>query len=156
MLNRIIITGRIVADPELRNTNNGIFVTSLRIACDRDFKNNGNKESDFFDIVAWRSTAEFVCKYFRKGSLISIDGRLQTRHYTDKNNNNRVAVEICADHAYFGDSKKDGNDGNTAVAPGGQAGYMPDDDFVPEFFDDDSNGFDQIVEEDNSFPSFPG
>ena len=99
MLNRITITGRLTHDPELRTTQSNISVTSFSIACQRNFKNgNGERETDFFDVTAWRSTAEFVTRYFSKGSLITVDGRLESRKYTDKDGNNRVAIEIKADN----------------------------------------------------------
>ena len=107
MLNRITMTGRLVADPELRRTQSGVAVTSFRIANDRDFSSKeGEKETDFFDVVAWRSAAEFICKYFTKGRLITVDGRLQTRPWTGLDNNKRIAHEIIVDNAYFGDSKR--------------------------------------------------
>lgn len=111
MLNRITITGRLCADPDLRRTQPGTPVTSIRIACDRDFGKGEEKETDFLDVVAWRGTAEFICRYFTKGRLITVDGRLQTRGWTDKQGNKRVAHEIIADHAYFGDSKPSEADG---------------------------------------------
>ena len=112
MLNRIDIMGRLTGDPELRRTQSGTAVASFTIAVERDYKpEGGEKETDFFDVVAWRKTAEFVCRYFTKGRMAVIDGRLQTRKWTDKNGGNRVAVEIIADSVYFGDSKKSVPDG---------------------------------------------
>lgn len=108
MLNRIIIMGRFVRDPELRSTSTGTPVASFTIACDRDFKNNdGEKDTDFIDIVAWRKTAEFVSKYFAKGRMAVVEGRLQIREWKDKDGNNRRTAEIVAENVYFGDSKKD-------------------------------------------------
>ena len=108
MLNRIIIMGRLTRDPELRRTQNGTSVTSFSIACDRDFKSqNGEKETDFIDVVAWRGTAEFVSKYFSKGRMAVVEGRLQIRDWTDQNNNKRRSAEVVADNVYFGDSKRD-------------------------------------------------
>lgn len=108
MLNKVVIMGRLARDPELRRTQTGVAVTSFRIACDRDFKSpNGEKEADWIDIVAWRNTAEFVSKYFQKGRMAIVEGRLQTRDWTDKDGNRRVAVEVVADNIYFGDSKRD-------------------------------------------------
>lgn len=109
MLNHITLMGRLTADPELRRTNSGTPVTSFTVACDRDFgnKDGGEKETDFVNCVAWRNTAEFVSKYFAKGRMIVVSGRLQTRKYTDKEGNNRTATEVVADSCYFGDSKKD-------------------------------------------------
>lgn len=107
-LNRTIVMGRLTRDPELRRTNNGTSVTSFSIAVDRDFKaQDGSKETDFIDVVAWRHTAEFVSRYFAKGRMAVVDGRLQTRSYQDKTGNKRTAVEVVADNVYFGDSKND-------------------------------------------------
>ena len=110
MLNRIIIMGRLVRDPELRTTQSGIAVTSFTLAVDRDFKSrdNGEKGTDFIDVVAWRQTAEFVCKYFAKGRMAIAEGRLQIRDWTDKDGNKRRTAEVVADNIYFGDSKRDG------------------------------------------------
>lgn len=102
MLNVVAIMGRLVADPELRTTQNGTSVCSFRIACDRSFARQGEqRQADFIDIVAWRQKAEFVSKYFQKGSLIAIEGSLQTRQYQDKNGNNRTAVEVIANNVSF-------------------------------------------------------
>jgi len=117
MLNKIILMGRLVKDPELRRTQSGTAVTSFRIAVDRDFKSqDGEKKADFFDVVAWRATAEFVSKYFTKGRMAIVEGRLQTRDWTDRDGGKRVATEIVADNIYFGDSKRDG---------AGDSGYAP-------------------------------
>lgn len=111
-LNKVVIMGRLARDPELRRTQSGVSVTSFRIACDRDFKSqSGEKETDWIDIVAWRNTAEFVSKYFSKGRMAIVEGRLQTRDWTDKDGNKRTAVEVVADNVYFGDSKRDGDGG---------------------------------------------
>ena len=126
MLNRIAIMGRLVKDPELRRTQSGIAVTSFRMAVDRDFKSqDGSKQADFFDVVAWRSTAEFVSRYFSKGRMAVVEGRLQTRDWTDKEGNRRVAFEIVADNIYFGDSKRDSAPGGDYSAPayGGADSY---------------------------------
>ena len=102
MLNVVAIMGRLVADPQLRQTTTGKNVASFRIACDRGRRDpNGQSQADFLDVVAWDRTAEFVCRYFQKGSLIAIDGRLQSRSYQDKNGNNRQAVEIVAQNVNF-------------------------------------------------------
>lgn len=106
MLNHICIAGRMVRDPELRRLDNGTAVTSFSIACERDFKNkNDEKETDFVDVVAYRNTAEFVSKYFTKGRMSVVSGRLQIRNYTDKDGNKRRNAEVVADNVYFGDSK---------------------------------------------------
>ena len=111
MLNRIIIMGRLVRDPELRTTQTGIPVTSFTLAVDRDYKNrdSGEKSTDFIDVVAWRQTAEFICKYFAKGRMAVAEGRLQIRDWKDREGNNRRSAEVVADNVYFGDSKRDSN-----------------------------------------------
>lgn len=117
MLNHIDIQGRIVRDPELRRTGSGVAVTSFTVAVDRDFTgSDGNKETDFIDCVAWRQTGEFVSKYFPKGSMIVVSGRLQIRGWTDKDGNKRRAAEIVADNVYFGGKKEDSG-GNTYSTP---------------------------------------
>lgn len=108
MLNKIILMGRLCVNPELRRTQSGTAVTSFSLAVDRDFKSQaGEKETDFIDIVCWRSTAEFVSKYFSKGRMAVVEGRLQIRDWTDKNGNKRRTAEVIADSVYFGDSKRD-------------------------------------------------
>ena len=106
MLNHIVIMGRMVRDPELRTTQSGVSVTSFTLAVDRDFKSK-EKETDFIDCVAWRSTAEFVSKYFTKGRMMAVEGRLQLRDWVDKEKNKRRSAEIQVSSAYFADSKKD-------------------------------------------------
>lgn len=107
MLNHIVLMGRLTRDPELRRTGSGHAVASFTIACDRDFApQGGEKETDFIDIVTWRSTAEFAQKYFAKGSMIVVSGRLQLRDWTDKDGNKRRSAEVVADNVYFGESKK--------------------------------------------------
>ena len=116
MLNKIFIMGRLTRDPELRRTQSGTPVTSFSLAVDRDFKSqSGEKETDFIDVVAWRSTAEFVAKYFTKGRMAVVEGRLQLRDWKDKDGNNRRSAEVVAEHVYFGDSKRSESD--TAAAP---------------------------------------
>lgn len=107
MLNKCFLLGRMTKDPEIRRTNGGAAVTSFTLAVDRDFKTNGEKETDFIEVVAWRSTAEFVSKYFSKGRMAIVEGRLQIRDWTDKNGNKRRTAEVVADNVYFGDSKKE-------------------------------------------------
>ena len=115
MLNHIVIMGRLTRDPELRRTGSGIAVTSFTVAVDRDFgKNeNGEKETDFIDCVAWRQTGEFVSKYFTKGRMIVVSGRLQIRSWNDKDGNKRRTAEVVADNCYFGDSKRDDQGGSS-------------------------------------------
>ena len=116
MLNHITIMGRLTRDPELRRTGSGIAVASFSVAVDRDFggRDGGEKETDFIDCVAWRQTGEFVSKYFTKGRMIVVSGRLQIRSWTDKDGNKRRTAEVVADNVYFGDSKRDNNDGGNA------------------------------------------
>ena len=114
MLNHIVIMGRLTRDPELRSTASGISVASFTVAVDRDFANkeSGEKQTDFINCVAWRSTGEFVNKYFSKGSMIVVSGRLQIRDYTDRDGNKRTAAEIVADNVYFGESKRRDDSGS--------------------------------------------
>ena len=115
MLNHITLMGRLVRDPEIRTTENGITVVSFTVAVDRDLGgSDGNKETDFIDCVAWRKTGEFVGKYFLKGSMIVVSGRLQIRNWTDKDGNKRKSAEVVADSCYFGSTKKDSGGGNTS------------------------------------------
>ena len=123
MLNRIILMGRLVADPELRTTPQGLQVATFRLAVDRDFKNKqtGERETDFVNIVAWRLTAEFVSRYFTKGRMAVVEGRLQIRNYTDKEGNKRSATEVVADNVYFGDSKREDSGSYGGQPYGGQS-----------------------------------
>ena len=130
MLNKIIIMGRLTRDPELRRTGSGTAVTSFSLAVDRDFKSqSGEKETDFIDVVAWRSTAEFVSKYFTKGRMAVVEGRLQLRDWTDRDGNKRRTAEVIADNVYFGDSKRDAEAGGYVAPSGGfgapAGGYAP-------------------------------
>ena len=133
MLNKVIIMGRLGADPEMRRTQSGNSVTSFALAVDRDFKSaSGDKETDWIDVVAWKSTAEFVCKYFTKGRAAVIEGRLQTRTWEDQSGNKRKAVEVIADHVYFGDSKRSesgsgegSGEGEYQEMPGYDDGNLP-------------------------------
>ena len=124
MLNKIIMMGRLTRDPELRKAGE-TPVCSFSIACDRDFKSkSGEKETDFVDVVAWRATAEFVSKYFTKGRMVVVEGRLQNRDWTDKEGNKRRTTEIIANNVYFGDSKP---------ATQSEDAAEPPEDFVPDF-----------------------
>ncbi len=116
MLNHIVIMGRLTRDPELRRTGSGVAVASFSLAVDRDFGNreSGERETDFIDCVAWRQTGEFVSKYFTKGRMAVVSGRLQIPNWTDKEGNKRRTAEVVADNVYFGDSKRDGDNGNSA------------------------------------------
>ena len=116
MLNHITIMGRLTRDPELRRTGSGIAVASFTVAVDRDFgkNDNGERETDFIDCVAWRQTGEFVSKYFTKGRMAVVSGRLQIRSWNDKDGNKRRTAEVVADNVYFGDSKRDDQGGSYA------------------------------------------
>lgn len=142
MLNRILLMGRLTRDPELRHTQTGTPVASFSLAVDRDFKNKetGEKTTDFIDIVAWRNTADFVSKYFTKGRLAVVEGRLQLRDWTDKDGNKRRSAEVIADNVYFGDSKPSGSSapasagsdyGVPPVGGGDQFAALDDDDELP-------------------------
>ena len=124
MLNHIVLMGRLTRDPELRRTGSGIAVASFTLAVDRDFgsKESGEKETDFIDIVAWRSTAEFVAKYFTKGRMAVVSGRLQIRNWNDKDGNKRRSAEVVADNVYFGDSKRDADSGSNSYGGSSYAG----------------------------------
>lgn len=144
MLNLVAFIGRLVADPELRTTPNGVSVTSFTIAVDRPFQRSGaEKQTDFFDIVAWRNTAEFITRFFHKGNLICLQGYMTTRTYTDKNGVNRKAYELVAENAHFVESKRDAAASAAPAAPAQNsnqtASYASGDtgDFVELAGDDD-------------------
>lgn len=146
MLNRIILMGRLTRDPELRHTQSGVAVASFTLAVDRDFKTqNGERETDFVDITAWRGTADFVDKYFSKGRMAVVDGRLQIEDWTDKDGNKRKSAKVVADSVYFGDSKRDSDGAQTASYGAPKAAGAPVD------VNADS-GFDEIGEEDGELP----
>lgn len=140
MLNKIILMGRLARDPELKRTTSGTAVTSFSLACDRDFKSrSGDKETDFIEVVAWKNTAEFVSKYFSKGRMAVVDGRLQIRDWTDKAGNKRTTAEVVADNVYFADSKRSESNDNQKENFNALSGRL-NDDFVP------------ISEEDGEIP----
>ena len=147
MLNKIILMGRLTRDPELRRTGTGTAVTSFSLAVDRDFKSqSGEKETDFIDIVAWRSTAEFVSKYFTKGRMAVVEGRLQIRDWTDKDGGKRRSAEVVADNVYFGDSKRDGGDSSGySAAPAYKNA-------APRNFNAGGSDFAEIGEDDGELP----
>ena len=136
MLNHITVMGRLTRDVELRHTNSGVAVASFTVAVDRDFggKDGGEKKTDFLDCVAWRQTGEFISKYFTKGRMIVVDGRLEMRDWTDKEGNKRRSAEINVANAYFGDSKRDGDSTPsyggyaTPAAPASDFAMLDDDD----------------------------
>ena len=124
MLNVAVVMGRLVADPELRHTPSDVAVTSFTLAVDRSYVKSGTeRQADFIDVVAWRSTADFVCKYFRKGQMMAVHGSIQTRTYTDKDGNKRRSAEVVADQVYFGDSKRDAAGDNGGYSPAPSFGY---------------------------------
>ena len=132
--------GRLTRDPELRRTGSGTAVTSFSLACDRDFKSqSGDKETDFIEVVAWKNTAEFVSKYFSKGRMAVLEGRLQIRDWTDKAGNKRTTAEVVADNVYFADSKRSESNENQKENFNALSGRLSDD-FVP------------ISEEDGEIP----
>ncbi len=149
MLNCAVLMGRLVADPELRTTTSGISVTSFRIAVDRSFVRQGEeRQADFIDIVAWRQTADFVCRYFRKGSMIAVQGSIQTRNYEDKQGNKRTAVEVVADNVSFCGSKAES---------GTQGASRPFESAVPaapaaSFASGSMGDFESIDDDDDSLP----
>lgn len=127
MLNKIILMGRLTRDPELRRTQSGTAVASFTLAVDRDYKpQDGERETDFIDVVTWRGTAEFVFKYFSKGRMAVVEGRLQVRDWTDKDGNKRRSTEVIADSVYFGDSKKV-SESETPAETSGEFQELPDD-----------------------------
>lgn len=148
MLNKIILMGRLTRDPELRRTGTGTPVASFALAVDRDFKSqSGEKETDFIDIVAWRNTAEFVSRYFTKGRMAVVEGRLQMRDWTDKEGHKRRSAEVVADNVYFGDSKREGDSG-------GYGGYSTPGYSAPAYGapTGQSGGFEEIGDEDGELP----
>ena len=129
-INRVIISGNLTRDPELRHTQTGTAVASFSLAVDRDFKDRttGEKSTDFIDVVAWRQTAEFVSRFFTKGRMAVVEGRLQLRDWTDRDGNKRRSAEVVADNVYFGDSKRDAEGGGYGAPSGGYGapgGYAP-------------------------------
>ena len=143
-LNRIVLMGRLTRDPELRRTQSGNAVVSFSIAVDRDFKSqNGERETDFIDIVAWKHTAEFVSKYFTKGRMAVVEGRLQIREWTDRDGGKRRTAEVVAENVYFGDSRRDGESSggsySRASAPAPVDYGMPMGDQFAELTDDDGD-----------------
>ncbi len=147
MLNNAVIMGRLVADPELRTTGNGNSVTTFTVAVDRRFVRQGEeRQTDFIDIVAWRQTAEFVSRYFRKGSMIAVQGSIQTRMYEDKNGNKRKAVEIVADNASFCGSKAESGTGDY-----GRSNSVMNSQPAPSYSTADEGDFKEIPEDDLPF-----
>ena len=152
MLNHIVIQGRLTKDPELRRTSSGIPVASFCVAVERDWPNKetGEKETDFIDCVAWRQTGEFVSKYFTKGSMIVVSGRLQIRNWTDKDGVKRKSAEIVADNCYFGSAKKE-SDSNYNVQ-GGYGNQSYSHYTAPQANDSPYAGFTVIDDDDAQLP----
>lgn len=149
MLNVVAIMGRLVADPELRTTGNGTNVCSFRIACDRNFVQNGQeRQADFIDVVAWRQSAEFICKYFQKGSLVAVEGSLQSRQYQDKNGNKRTAVEVLANQINFAGGKKPGGQ---PVDDGGEAPPKDYREPAPAYSQGSADDF-AVISDDDDLP----
>lgn len=136
MLNTAILMGRLTADPELKTTQNGVSVTSFCVAVDRRYQKGGEKQTDFINVVAWRQTADFVSRYFHKGSMIAVQGSIQTRNYEDKNGNKRTAVEIVADNVSFCGSKAEAAAQTAQNAPRPSVNTT-NDDFTPLNTDND-------------------
>ena len=148
MLNIAAIMGRLTADPELRQTPNGISVTSFSVAVGRSYvRQGGERETDFINVVAWRSTAEFVCRYFQKGQMIAVNGSIQTRNYVDKNGNNRTAFEIVADNVHFCESKASAQQSTTFAVPQPPAAQQNSD--VMSFESGSVGDFEEIASDDD-------
>lgn len=139
MLNEVVLMGRLTRDPEVKKTPSDVSVCSFSIACERDIvsKQTNERETDYFDIVAWRSTADFVGKYFAKGRMIIVKGRLQKRYYDDKEGNKRNVVEVVADTVYFGESKKSAESSTTTTSESAPKPAAAVPDFDPNDVDDD-------------------
>lgn len=152
MLNVAVIMGRLTANPELRHTPSDVAVTSFTLAVDRAYvKSGAERQTDFIDVVAWRNTAEFICKYFRKGQMMAVHGAIQTRNYTDKDGNKRKAFEILASDVSFADSKRD-NDGSrqtSAPTPAAAPVIEPDEEKNPAFIPDE---YEPIALSDEDLP----
>lgn len=150
MLNVVAIMGRLVADPELKTTPAGINVCTFRIACDRSFAQQGQqRQADFIDVVAWRHNADFLCKYFAKGGMVAVQGRLQTRQYQDRNGNKRTAVEVVADSLSFAGSSK--KPGGQAVDEGGEAPPSDYRDPAPAYSQGDADDF-AVIDDNDDLP----
>ena len=150
MLNHITIMGRLTRDPELRSTQSGVSVASFTVAVDRDFsgRDGGEKQTDFIDCVAWRQTGEFVSKYFRKGSMIVVSGRLQSRKWQDREGNNRVNWEVNADNVYFGESRRDSGDTYSSDRPA----YSRNDSPKNSYSSNSYGGFSEMSDDDGDLP----
>ena len=154
MLNHIVIMGRLVRDVELRRTGSGIACANFTVAVDRDFgSQEGQKETDFIDCVAWRQTGEFVSKYFGKGSMIVVSGRLQIRGWTDKDGNKRKTAEIVANNCYFGGSKNEsGAQGGTSYGNQSQSGYGSYGGYAPVAVNPGAGDYPELTDDDAQLP----
>ncbi|MBQ4105010.1 MAG: single-stranded DNA-binding protein [Clostridia bacterium] len=147
MINRVVLMGRLVSDPELKTTQSGINVTTFRIAVDRSYVKAGEeRQADFFDIVAWRYTADFVCRHFRKGSLIAIDGQLQSRTYQAKDGTNRYVVEVVADNASFTGERRDNSGYSQQPASPAHPAYAAE---APAFSNGAPSDFEEMPADDD-------
>lgn len=152
MLNRVLVMGRLTRDPELRYTQNQTPVVSFSLAVERDYKGtDGSKVTDFFGVVAWRSTAEFVSNYFTKGRMMVVEGKLQTRKWQDRDGNNRISVEIVADSCYFGDSKRDSG-GSYGGNGGGGYATSPGGNYSDPYAGLGGGQFSELTDEDGELP----
>lgn len=142
MINNIVLMGRLTFEPELKVTKTGIAVCSFGLAVDRQYTSGEEKKADFIDCRAWRSTADFICKYFHKGSMLALVGRLQTSNYTDKNGNKRKSVTVIADNVSFCGSKAESGNTNKAIAQQNETQYQTA----------DASDFEEIVDEDDDLP----
>ena len=153
MLNSVIIMGRLTADPELRTTTNGLSVTSFTVAVDRNYKSGDERQTDFISVVAWRGTADFVTRFFKKGQMIAVQGSLQVRSYEDKNGNKRTAYDVVADNVSFCGSK---SEGNTFGAPRQESApavsYQSADAGSFSVLPDDNSGFPFGADDDEGLP----
>ena len=153
MLNKTILMGRLTRDPEMRSTQSGTPVVSFTLAVDRDFSPKGEeKQTDFIDIVAWRGTAEFVSKWFRKGQLVAVAGRLQSRKWEDRDGNKRVSFEVVADEVHFAEKKSDGASPAPYRAPPSDAPARAPRDSAPPFDMDAPSTFAEIDDDDGELP----
>jgi len=152
MLNQVALMGRLTADPELRHTPSNISVTTFTIAVNRSYvKQGAERQTDFIDVVAWRNTAEFICRYFRKGQMMALDGSIQTRTYTDKEGRNRKAFEILANNVYFTESRSASSGTSyeqrpAEPAPAGDTAYA-----APSYSAGDADDF-AVISDDDDLP----
>jgi single-strand DNA-binding protein len=155
MLNSVIIMGRLTADPELRTTPNGLSVTSFTVAVDRNYKSGDERQTDFISVVAWRGTADFVTRFFKKGQMIAVQGSLQVRNYEDKNGNKRTAYDVVADNVSFCGSKNEGGNNTYAAARPESApavSYQSADAGSFSVLPDDNQGFPFGADDDEGLP----